>query len=233
MQKLFAGLCGLLLIPCAGGLVFAVYQELVAIQMTENSSHLLYSFVGGAAVWIILFFIFPRPLRSYILAHELSHLLAAWLSGVRGGRLRVGSEGGSVEVSKSTIWIALAPYLIPFYSLLLLALHWIASLWWDPVYWQKGLPFGLGFTWCFHLTFTLYILSVPQSDVQPYGRLGAYSFILSGNLLLLCLALFVINDQPVIDDLHALLHLQQKAYRFATDQGHQLISLIKNAIFQG
>ncbi|MGA0334399.1 MAG: hypothetical protein ACO3N7_11310 [Kiritimatiellia bacterium] len=232
MQKIFTGLLGLLLLPFAFGLACAAYAQLIAVQMSPASSDWIQAFALGAALWLLLFFVFPRPLRSYILAHELSHLLAAWMSGIGGGRLRVGRDGGSVEVARSNLWIALAPYLIPFYSLGLLALHLLASLWWDPRIWRDGLPYGLGFTWAFHLSFTLYILSIPQSDVQPYGRLGAYSFILTGNLLLLVAGLFLINGQPFSEDLGELLQLQLEAYRGAARLVSEMIFRIKNAIIE-
>lgn len=232
MQKLFAGLTGLLLLPCAAGLATTLYQALILLQMEDAPSRTLSFFLAGAGLWVILFIGVSRPVRSYILAHELSHLLAAWLSGVRGGGLRVGRDGGSVEVEKSSLWIALAPYLIPFYSLLLLAAHWLASLWWDPAIWSAWLPFGLGLTWSFHLCFTLYILAIPQSDIQPYGRLGAFSIILCGNLLILCLALFVIDDQSAAKDLQLFLQEQATAYRIARHGLQVLFSSIKNTIIQ-
>lgn len=232
MRKLIAGMTGLLLIPFVTGLAAAMYQALVELQMDAAGSRILNLFLTGAVFWVILFICFPRPVRSYILAHELSHLFAAWISGVRGGRMRVRRDGGSVEVEKSSIWIALAPYLIPFYSLLVVTVHALACLWWDPVHWSAWLPFGLGATWSYHLCFTLYILALPQSDIRPYGRLGAYSIILSGNLLILCLALFVVNGLSALTDLQLLLQEQQAAYSSALRTLKTLFSFIKNTIIQ-
>lgn len=209
-----------------------IYQYLIQMQMEENSSRLLGFFLLGAGGWIAYFLLVSRPLRSYFLAHELSHLLAAWLCGVRAGRLSVHSTGGSVEVARSSIWIALAPYYIPFYALLLLLLHFLAQLFWDPALWIRWLPLALGITWCFHVSFTLYALSVRQSDIDPYGRIGAYSLILMGNLIWLCLGLMLVNPSPLSTDLHLLLNEQQKAYQYSLHILRQLIDHIKNAIFQ-
>ncbi|MDF3128055.1 hypothetical protein P0Y35_02480 [Kiritimatiellaeota bacterium B1221] len=233
MRKIVISLFGILLLPCVAGLATAIYQLVISVYMHPEAMRILNHFLIGAAIWFVLFILFPRPVRSYIFAHELSHLLAAWMSGVKGGALEVHADGGSVEVEKTTLWISLAPYMIPLYSLGLIGCHYLAGLWWDPQLWLPLLPFGLGLTWSFHLCFTLYILMHPQSDVQPYGLLGAYSMILAVNLLLLCAALFVINGETLRQDLHLLLQQQKISYRFSAEVLHQLFSLIKNAIIQG
>lgn len=232
IQKLIAGFFGILLLPAVAGLSMTLYQALIELQMDDSAADTLQFFLLGTGVQATIFLCFPKALRSYILAHELSHLFAAWLSGVPAGHLRVGKDGGSVEVEKSTFFIALAPYLIPFYSLLLLAVHSLAQLWWDPEIWASALPFGLGLTWSFHLSFTVYTLSITQSDVTPYGRLGAFSFILFGNLLILCLMLFWINEQPFTIDISELLSAQQKAYSLSWKNMQNLFSFIKNTIIQ-
>jgi hypothetical protein len=127
----------------------------------------------------------------------------------------VGREGGSVEVARSSIWIALAPYLIPFYSLLLLAAHLLASLWWDPAAWAPALPFALGLTWSFHISFTVYALGRGQSDLHPYGWLGALPVILLGNLLLLCAALALASPTPFAQETALLASTLKEAYSLA------------------
>lgn len=233
LKKFFLGLFGFCLLPAGAGLATALYQILVGLQMEGSGTQILNRFLLGAGAWVLFFLLVSRPVRSYILAHELSHLLAAWMSGIRAGRLKVGRNGGSVEVARSSLWIALAPYLIPFYSLLLIFLHFLAQLWWDPTRWTPWLPLALGITWCFHFTFTLYALSLSQSDIGPYGRICAYSIILTGNLLWICLALVVINPLPLRDDLLLLLHEQQRAYSFGFHKTLEVFFEIKNAIFQG
>ncbi|WFB34406.1 hypothetical protein P3T73_09555 [Kiritimatiellota bacterium B12222] len=233
IKKISMGCLGLLLLPAVIGLSTLVYHGLVDLQMQPETSHQLYSFLVGGLIWVFIFFVVTRPVRSYIFAHEMSHLLAAWMTGVKGGQLRVSREGGSVEVEKSTLWIALAPYMIPFYSLLLLALHALAQLWWDPELWRPFLPFALGITSAFHFTFTLYTLSVTQSDITPYGRIGAYSLIICVNLSGLCLALFFINTHPAHADLTLFLQHQKQSYLFFARKLTELYFYIKNAIIQG
>ena len=42
----------------------------------------------------------------------------------------------------------------------------------------------IGFTWAFHILFTLETLSARQPDVTAYGRIFSWTFILLMNLLL-------------------------------------------------
>ena len=43
--------------------------------------------------------------------------------------------------------------------------------------------FAIGFTWCFHVYFTLQALFQRQPDVLEYGRLFSWAFIWIANLL--------------------------------------------------
>ena len=179
------GLLGLFLLPAAMGLGQTFYQLLVEAQTDPVAGATLARFLIGVAVWLVLFFVLPRPVRGYVLAHEFSHALAAWISGEKVSRLRVGKHGGSVLVSNPTLFIALAPYMLPFYSLLLLLGTAIAGLWLDLSAWIPWMPFLLGLTWSFHLSFTILSLALGQSDIHPFGPVCAYPVIFTGNLLIL------------------------------------------------
>jgi len=205
-------LTGILLLPSVWGGMRGGYKLLVDAQRASGDQGPLVMFALGMLVWLAVFLLLKPSARTYVIAHECSHLLAAWFSGVRAGHLHIGRDSGSVQVERSTIWIALAPYMIPFYSLILLVTHVVASLWWDPVAWQAFLPPALGFTWCFHLTFTLQALSVGQSDLKPYGWIGALPLILMVNLLLMCLALSAATPRPFPEDLGILLEHQADSY---------------------
>lgn len=213
MLKKFAySLLGLLLLPSLLALGLALYQLLVDLQIDDTGRALLTRFAVGAFGWLVVFLLITRPVKSYILAHELTHLLAAWLTGVPAGQLSFHRDGGSVKVARTTLWISLAPYFVPFYCLLVLFAHVVAQLWWDPARWSFALPVLLGFTWSYHLCFTVYSLSRTQSDIRPYGLLGAYPLIAAVNLLMLCLAVSAVNEHPFSADLRLILEHQQHIY---------------------
>jgi len=221
---------GLLLLPAVAGLGRSFFGLLTVLQMDAERSGMLLRFMAGAGGWLIAFLLLGRPVRMYVLGHELSHLLAAWITGKRGGRLRVGRDGGSVEVSESSLWIALAPYLVPFYSLLLLTAHALAQLWWAPTRWVGALPVALGVTWSFHFSFTVYALARGQSDIRPYGALCAYPVILAGNLLLMCLGVMGVDSAPLSADVARLADDQILSYGRALDILVELARLTKNTL---
>ena len=212
LRRLLFSLFGLMLFPAAAGLARTLYELLVEVQTDPAAGATLLRALLGMFVWMLLFFLLPRPVRSYVLAHELSHALAAWLSGERAGKLRVHRHGGSVEVSRTTLFIALAPYLFPFYSLLLLTGTALAGLWLDLSLWMPWLPFWVGLTWAHHLSFTVLSLALGQSDLQHHGPVCAYPVILIANLL--CLLPFLIHLAPLHmeEGLKLILHGQRDAY---------------------
>lgn len=192
LRWIFHGLFGLLLLPLAFGLTSALFELLVQQQVDSGSQRALGAFLAGALLHLLAFLLMPKPFRSYVLAHELSHLIAAWLSGERAGKLKVGRDGGSVEVGNATLWIALAPYILPFYTLLLLLGTALAGLWLDLDTWMRWFPALLGFTWSYHLCYTLLALSLGQSDLEDMGPLGAYPVIYIGNLLFILAGLLML-----------------------------------------
>jgi hypothetical protein len=222
LRHLFFACVGLLLLPALAGMIETLFALLVDLQTDPVRGQTLLTFLAGGALQLLIFLFLPQPFRSYVLAHELSHALAAWLSGARVNQLKVGKEGGSVEVSHTSLLITLAPYLFPFYSLLLLAGTAVAGLFTDVSAWTPFLPFALGFTGSFHLCFTLQALSAGQSDIQPYGPLGAYPLIAFGNLLILLAGLMLLSPGELPGTLLLLARNLIDHYRAAGNQFHLL-----------
>lgn len=137
--------------------------------------------LGGAAVFVAISICLPAPIRVYVLGHELTHALWALCFGARVSKLKVGLEGGEVSVSKSNVWITLAPYFFPFYTIVLLLVALVVRGFVKPFPCPDAWLFGIGFTWCFHALFTLRALAQTQPDVEEYGRLFSWSFIWIAN----------------------------------------------------
>jgi len=138
-------------------------------------------------LWVFLFFCLPRPTRSYVLAHELTHALWGWVMGANIKRLRVSKNGGSVTLTKSNFLITLAPYFFPLYTVLAILGYYFLSIFFDLRTYE---PFWLGLvglTWGFHLTFTITTLLQHQPDIRENGRLFSYALIYFMNVLGLCL----------------------------------------------
>ncbi len=141
----------------------------------------------GFGLWVFLFLSLPRPMRTYILAHELTHALWGWVMGARVSRLRITKKGGSVALSKTNFLISLAPYFFPLYTVLVMLGYYALSVFFDLHTYE---PFWLGLvglTWGFHLTFTIATLLERQPDIRDNGRLFSYSIIYLLNVLGICL----------------------------------------------
>lgn len=178
----FAGLAMLPLCWAAVATLFTLVAELRHAS-TGAASHGIWWMAGGFALWLLLFFLLPRPVVSYVLAHELTHAFWGLLMGARVGKMRVGSAGGSVQLSKTNFLITLAPYFFPFYTALALLLRVVLGLFYDMAAYE---PFWLGLfglTWSFHLTFTVATLMVKQPDIAEHGRMFSYALIVLFNAL--------------------------------------------------
>jgi hypothetical protein len=154
---------------------------------------------GGFLLWVIVFFVLPRPFRTYVLAHELTHALWGLLMGARVARIRVGESRGSVELSKTNFLITLAPYFFPLYTVLVVMAYGIGAVFADltPYYlWWLG---AVGFTWGFHVTFTVAALLQRQSDIQAQGHVFAYAVIALMNLLGMVLWMVMVTDVTLQD----------------------------------
>src|ERR1700733_1453965 len=157
-------LLGLILWPTAAGALGAAVWTLTRLAVQPR---LAVTFLAGFFGYAVLHFFYFR-LRSakvYVLGHEMTHALAAWMSGARVLGFSVGSKGGHVNVSHSNTWIALAPYMVPLYAISVLAAYRLL-LWWapHPVFSthnaHQGFLFAMGVALSFHFVETIEALWV-------------------------------------------------------------------------
>ena len=71
---------------------------------------------AGFMLFLVLWVFMPAPVRLYVLGHELTHALWGLAFGAKPSNLKVGLKGGSVMLTKSNVWITLAPYFFPFWT---------------------------------------------------------------------------------------------------------------------
>jgi len=210
--KMLVGIC--LLFPCV---VFTqVLWGLLLVARPEPDVFLplpAVALIGGFLAWTVLFAFFPRPLRSYILAHELTHALWGLLMGASVSRIRVRGNHGSVVLSKTNFLITLAPYFFPLYTVLVILLYNILRQFYDLQPYAL-LWLGLvGFSWAFHATFTVNALLQRQTDIQQQGRIFSYTFIYLANVLGICLWILFVT-QAGWHDLGALTSARGRAAWF-------------------
>lgn len=175
----------------AGTLWNAIFFS-AELRITENIPSGAIAFGAGFLAFFVLILICPTPVRTYVLGHELTHALWGLAFGARVSNIKVAASGGSVLLSKSNVWITLAPYFFPFYTMLVAFIALITRIFIDPLPFTSVWIFALGFTWCFHVYFTIDALFQRQPDILEYGRLFSWVFIwvanLTGILTVLCMA---------------------------------------------
>ena len=184
-MKIISFPIGILLIPFC---VSATQTAISLIQTIQPSSPQAippsaWSIVGGFLLWLFLFFTLPRPTRTYVLAHELTHALWGAVMGAKVSRIKISKERGSVTLSKTNFLITLAPYFFPLYTVIVICTYYVLSFFFEVetyyLYWL-GL---VGLTWGFHFTFTISTLLQRQSDIKECGRLFSYTLIYFLNVL--------------------------------------------------
>ena len=172
---------------------------------------------GGFILFGVLWVAGARPVRAYVLAHELAHAAAGILCGAKVGRMKVGGNGGYVQLSKSNMFITLAPYFTPLYMILAalasIAVRHAAGALPCPPAWIAA----AGFLWSFHCFFTFDALLVRQPDIQEYGRVFSWTLIALANAATLALSLAAAASVPVRVPLRAGADSAFRVYGSAAD----------------
>ena len=171
-------LLGLLLLPACCAVVMTLLDAILASAGASGwVSAESIAALGGVAAFALCWIAVPHPVRAYVLGHELTHALWGLLFGARPSDLRVGASGGSVRLTKSNLLITLAPYFFPFYTFLVVVAALITYAFLRPLPCLPLWMFLIGFTWSFHILFTVETLSQRQPDIKIYGRIFSWVFI--------------------------------------------------------
>jgi len=180
MKTVSRFIIGLILLPFCYGAGVSFWKALHPItQLQESSAY----FVSGIVLYFFFEWIFFRPIRTYVFGHELTHAIATWLSGGKVKEFHVSKNGGHVSVTKTNFVVALAPYVIPLYSVFFLGLYAAINYFYPlGLYWRFFLLF-LGMTFGFHMALTIYALQQNQPDLKVAGKFLSGIFIFLGNIL--------------------------------------------------
>lgn len=187
-MKFIKFVLGLLLLPICIVASQTLWGLLEAAQ--PASSALLpapaLALFSGFALWIAIFSLFPRPVRTYIFAHELTHALWGLLMGASITQFKVHEDHGSVVLSKTNFLITLAPYFFPLYTVIVIAAYCLLRIFYNVERFFLLWLALVGVTWGFHLTFTVSALLQRQSDIRQQGRLFSYVIIYLANVIGIC-----------------------------------------------
>lgn len=184
MPKWIKLIIAMLLLPICGGAGMALWKVLHACGSADTT---WIPILGGAACWLVIFYLLPKPMWIYVFGHELTHALWTWIFGGQVKKMKVTSKGGHVVISKTNFVITLAPYFFPLYVVLVVAGFAVGNLIWNWHGYLVWFHLCVGAAYAFHLTLTFHVLQTQQSDITSQGYLFSAVIIYLGNV---CVLLF-------------------------------------------
>lgn len=204
MPKWLKMVLGILLLPICLGTAKAVWT---AITYAVGATQVWMPMLAGAASWVVIFLLLPKPMWVYVFGHELTHAVWTWMFGGSVKRFKAKSSGGHVITTKNNFLIALAPYFFPVYAVLVVIIFVIGDLLWG---WRRTyLPWFhllLGAAYAFHVTLTMEILKTRQTDITSQGWFFSAVIIFLGNALVLAIGVPLLTGHNVFQALSSVFH---------------------------
>ena len=179
--KILRFIASILLIPACVAVTINFYNGIASIKYISEAG---FVFILGALCYSLLHLLLFKLDFLYVLSHELLHAIAALFSGGKVVRIEISRKEGSVKTTTPNLLVALAPYLIPGYTVFLALFYFILSFFVDVLRYSGYFIFFTGFTLMFHLTYTADSIRQKQSDLMKTGYFFSIFFIYIINLLL-------------------------------------------------
>ncbi len=184
---------GLFLLVPAGLLTQTLFTSFsrITVQHQFWATPEFWFFSLGTILWTLAFsgsiWVFGRPrlLRVYVFGHELTHAIWVWMMNGKVSAFKVTREGGYILTDTHNVWIALAPYFYPIYSIVVVTVFGVVSIFYDISLYIPVMFGLLGVTWAFHMTFTIWMIPKGQSDLTHFGTFYSLAIIYILNLVLL------------------------------------------------
>jgi len=170
---------GLFLLPLCYGIAKSFLNLVFIINLFSSTKELWTFFILGFISYIIAHFLFSKPLKIYIFGHELTHALSGIISGSSIKSFKLKKDSGSVTLSKVNLFIALSPYFIPIYTVILIIVNIIFKI---P---KQVFLFLTGASVAFHIALTLFAIKQGQSDLKKYGVFYSLVLVFIANCVVL------------------------------------------------
>lgn len=136
-------------------------------------------------------------LYLYVLGHELTHAAFVILFRGRVTSLHVSLEGGYITTNKTNLLIALSPYFVPFWSIIVSLFYCVARFGFQTdTTWDLTFYALMGITWTFHLVWTIWMIPRDQPDLRQNGTFLSLVVIYLANLLVLAALLCLADGSP-------------------------------------
>ena len=216
MSKFGKFLLAVILFPIT---CLVVWQDVLILLGVLGNFRAAISFVLGAVVYSISRDELCDFSRPYVLMRAMTHAVAAMLCGVRIKDVHVGKESGYVKMNRTNTFIALAPYFVPGYVVLLAMVCFALEFLVDLSPYRQVILFLVGFFMTFHFIQTFHTLwETEQPDLNlAGGKFFSCVSIILVNMLVLAGVLKILFPQ----DVHLLASVQELVRQIST--GGQII----------
>jgi len=178
MWRVFKTVLLIAAVPALLGYALALYVEIVAALDHSTQARLGLAMVpAGMLLWLLL----GRFLRFFhVFEHEVTHLVTGLIFFIQPRQLVASESGGRMEMYGNNFIVSLAPYFVPLFSLVLMALM--------PLFDSTVGVYACGMLGLFtgyHLITNLQEFSFHQPDIRSHGPLFSTTLCLWGNVIAL------------------------------------------------
>jgi hypothetical protein len=165
-------------VPALAGYALALYVEIPAALNHSSSARLgLAMMPVGMILWLLL----GRFLRFFhVFEHEVTHLVTGLVFFIQPRQLVASESGGRMEMYGNNFIVSLAPYFVPLFSLVLMALMPLLDS--TVSVYACGV---LGFATGYHVITNLQEFSLQQPDIRSHGLVFSTLICLLGNVIAL------------------------------------------------
>ncbi|MFH1775943.1 MAG: hypothetical protein ABH952_00035 [Candidatus Omnitrophota bacterium] len=184
IAKIIKFIIGLGMVPAVVAVVLCLYEQIGRIKLIQNSENY---FIWGVWAYIIFDLLLLRPKGVYVFGHEATHAMVVWIFGGRVTSFKASAKGGGVTATKSNFIINLAPYFIPFYTVLVCLFYFILARFFSMDEHTNWFLFIIGLTLIFHIVLTVDTLKTKQPDLAATGYLFSLSLIILINAVIIIL----------------------------------------------
>lgn len=179
IKKILKIVIGIILIPIDVFLVMNFCKEITAIPLLTAAQAM---FLYGIAAYVAVHIFIIKPDFLYVFGHESTHALTAKFLGGKIFDFKVSSKGGSVKTDKVSTAVALTPYIIPFYTILVFLVYLGIGIFRDAKPYSGYFIFALGATLAFHLVQTAEHLKQKQPDIIKSGYIFSMPLVIFINI---------------------------------------------------
>lgn len=192
MPKWVKTIIAVLLMPLCIGVTNALIEVLHA---SGGAKTVWVPMLAGAACWLVILLLLPKPMWVYVFGHELTHALWAWLFGVRVRKFKATARGGHVVITRTNFLITLAPYFFPLYVAVVVLIFMLGHWFWGWGRYLVWFHLLVGAAYAFHITLTGHTLRTRQSDITQQGYLFSAVVIWLGNATVLLLGVPLVTSR--------------------------------------